>query len=161
MFTVDELIKRTTLLLRHELASGGCTLMTEFNGSPNVSLHGDINNLVQALGNLVSNAIYSQKQVGGGCITVGMSHEDNEVKIYVRDTGVGIPPSVRNQLFREMTTSKGAQGTGLGLYISNAVVHGKFNGTMWCEDNPGGGAIFGMTIPLTTPSTLHASPIEL
>lgn len=161
VFTVDELIKRTTLLLRHELASGGCTLMTEFNGSPNVSLHGDINNLVQALGNLVSNAIYSQKQVGGGCITVGMSHEDNEVKIYVRDTGVGIPPSVRNQLFREMTTSKGAQGTGLGLYISNAVVHGKFNGTMWCEDNPGGGAIFGMTIPLTTPSPLHASPIEL
>lgn len=161
LFTVDELIKRTTLLLRHELASGGCTMLTEFNGSPNLSLRGDINNLVQALGNLVSNAIYSQKQVGGGCITVGMSHEDDNVKIYVRDTGLGIPPSVRNQLFREMTTSKGAQGTGLGLYISNAVVHGKFNGSMWCEDNPGGGAIFGMTIPLATSSSMQSPSIEL
>lgn len=161
VFTVDELIKRTTLLLRHELSSGRCTLLTEFNGSPNISLHGDINNLVQALGNLVSNAIYAQKQVGGGCITIGMSCEDDQVKIYVRDTGPGIPPSVRHQLFREMTTSKGAQGTGLGLYISNAVVHGKFNGSMWCEDNPGGGAIFGMTIPLTNSSALQSPSIEL
>ena len=29
-------------------------------------------------------------------------------------------------------------------------MHGKFNGTMWCEDNPGGGAVFGLTIPLST-----------
>lgn len=148
LFTVDELIKRTTLLMRHELLSSGCTLTTEYKNPANITLHGDINNLVQVLGNLVTNAIYAQKQVGGGCITIGVEQEDGSIKIYVRDTGPGIPPSVRHRLFREMTTSKGAQGTGLGLYISNAVVHGKFNGTMWCEDNPGGGAIFGMTIPL-------------
>ncbi len=150
-FTVEELIKRTTLLMRHELFSSGCTLVTEYNGEPDMTLHGDINNLVQVLGNLVSNAIYAQKQVGGGYITVGMEHEEDCIKIYVKDTGPGIPSSVRHRLFREMTTSKGAQGTGLGLYISNAVVHGKFNGTMWCEDNPGGGAIFGVTIPVKFP----------
>ena len=148
LYTVEELIKRTTLLMRHELLSSGCTLTTEYKNPANVTLHGDINNLVQVLGNLVTNAIYAQKQVGGGCITIGVEQEDGSIKIYVRDTGPGIPPSVRHRLFREMATSKGAQGTGLGLYISNAVVHGKFNGTMWCEDNPGGGAIFGMTIPL-------------
>lgn len=147
IFTVDELIKRTTLLMRHELVSSGCSLTTEYYGSPDANLHGDINNLVQVLGNLVSNAIYAQKQVGGGRIVVGMEQTDDTLKIYVKDTGPGIPQSVRHRLFREMTTSKGSQGTGLGLYISNAVVHGKFNGTMWCEDNPGGGAIFGMTIP--------------
>jgi two-component system sensor histidine kinase HupT/HoxJ len=47
-----------------------------------------------------------------------------------------------------MITSKGTQGTGLGLYISNAVVRGKFGGTMWLKDNPGGGSIFGLSIPL-------------
>ena len=160
LFTVDELIKRTTLLMRHELLSSGCTLTTEYKNPANVTLHGDINNLVQVLGNLVTNAIYAQKQVGGGCITIGVEQEDGSIKIYVRDTGPGIPPSVRHRLFREMTTSKGAQGTGLGLYISNAVVHGKFNGTMWCEDNPGGGAIFGMTIPLppSAETTLSDAP---
>lgn len=160
LFTVDELIKRTTLLMRHELLSSGCTLTTEYKNPANVTLHGDINNLVQVLGNLVTNAIYAQKQVGGGCITIGVEQEDGSIKIYVRDTGPGIPPSVRHRLFREMATSKGAQGTGLGLYISNAVVHGKFNGTMWCEDNPGGGAIFGMTIPLppSAETTLSDAP---
>ncbi len=148
LFTLDELLKRTTLLMRHELVSSGCTLIAENKSVRNVTLHGDINNLVQVLGNLVSNAIYAQKQVGGGCITVGADQEDDCVKIYVKDTGGGIPASVRHRLFKEMATSKGTQGSGLGLYISNAVVHGKFNGTMWCEDNPGGGAIFGMTIPL-------------
>ena len=39
-------------------------------------------------------------------------------------------------------------GTGLGLYISQAVVHGNFGGNLWHEDNPEGGAIFGMSIPL-------------
>ena len=160
LVTVDELIKRTTLLMRHELLSSGCTLTTEYKNPANVTLHGDINNLVQVLGNLVTNAIYAQKQVGGGCITIGVEQEDGSIKIYVRDTGPGIPPSVRHRLFREMATSKGAQGTGLGLYISNAVVHGKFNGTMWCEDNPGGGAIFGMTIPLppSAETTLSDAP---
>ncbi|MEA4934464.1 MAG: HAMP domain-containing sensor histidine kinase, partial [Lawsonibacter sp.] len=85
---------------------------------------------------------------GGGCITVGVDQDGNSMKIYVKDTGAGIPSSIRHRLFKEMATSKGALGSGLGLYISNAVVHGKFKGTMWCEDNPGGGAIFGMTIPL-------------
>ena len=160
-FTLDELIKRTTLLMRHELVIGGCTLVAEYKNSQAITLHGDINNLVQVLGNLVSNAIYAQKQVGGGCITVGLEQEEEQVKIYVKDTGPGIPSSVRHRLFREMTTSKGAQGSGLGLYISNAVVHGKFGGTMWCEDNPGGGAIFGMTIPLHPPDPELTTPTRV
>ncbi|MGI5962757.1 MAG: histidine kinase N-terminal 7TM domain-containing protein [Lawsonibacter sp.] len=165
LFTLEELIKRTTLLMRHELVLGGCTLVAEYKNSQSTILHGDINNLVQVLGNLVSNAIFAQKQVGGGCITVGLEQEDDVVKIYVKDTGPGIPSAVRHRLFKEMTTTKGAQGSGLGLYISNAVVHAKFNGSMWCEDNPGGGAIFGMTIPLhssqSDPSDLDEGQSEV
>ncbi len=50
-----------------------------------------------------------------------------------------------------MTTSKGAHGTGLGLYISNAIIRGKFGGSLWFDDNPGGGAVFGIEIPLAPP----------
>ena len=39
-------------------------------------------------------------------------------------------------------------GTGLGLFISNTVVRAKFGGSMWVEDNPLGGAIFGINIPM-------------
>ena len=152
-FTLDELIKRTALLMRHELMSGGCTLITEYKNTQNITLHGDINNLIQVLGNLVSNAIFAQKQNGGGRIVLGSEQVGDQVKIYVKDNGPGISPTIRNRLFKEMVTNKGTQGSGLGLYISNTVVHGKFNGTMWCEDNPAGGAIFGMTIPLQIPDT--------
>jgi K+-sensing histidine kinase KdpD len=47
-----------------------------------------------------------------------------------------------------MITSKGTMGTGLGLYMSNAVIRGKFNGEMWGENREGGGSIFGIKIPL-------------
>lgn len=155
-FTLDELFKRTTLLMRHELMSGGCTLITE-NVSQNITLRGDINNLVQVLGNLISNAIYAQKQTGGGAITLGASRENDSIRFYVKDTGPGIPPNVRNRLFKEMVTSKGTQGTGLGLYISNAVVRGKFGGSMWAEDNPGGGTVIGMTIPIDAPRPFQSA----
>ena len=155
-FTVDELFKRTMLLLRHELLSSECSLLTQCDDAARMVLKGDINNLVQVLANLISNAIHAQKQSGGGEITLSAEQTEEIIRISVKDTGPGVPDSVRAKLFREMVTTKGAQGTGLGLYISNAVIHGKYNGTMWCEDNPEGGAIFGMDIPLTP-----AAPDEL
>ena len=109
------------------------------------------------LGNLISNAIYAQKRVGGGIITLGMSEEHGSLKRYVKDTGPGIPSNIRERLFKEMVTSKGTQGTGLGLYISNAVVRSKFGGSMWAEENPGGGTIIGMTIPLDETKQLQSA----
>jgi len=159
-FNVDELFKRTSLLLRHELLSSECSLVTQCESTASLTIKGDINNLVQVLANLISNAIHAQKQTGGGQIILCAEQMDEIVRICVKDTGPGVPESVRNRLFREMVTTKGTQGTGLGLYISNAVIHGKYNGRMWCEDNPGGGAIFGLDIPLS-PATSDGSHADL
>lgn len=159
-FSLDELVKRTSLLMRHELISNNCSLTAENKTSGGICLRGDINNLIQVMCNLISNAIYSQKQAGGGSITVGMEEENGQLKLYVKDRGTGIPENVRGRLFKEMVTSKGAMGSGIGLYISQAVVHGKFGGEMWCEDNPEGGAIIGMTIPLDEAVIEHASDKE-
>ena len=46
-------------------------------------------------------------------------------------------------------------GSGLGLYISNAVVRGKFNGNMWGKNREGGGSVFGIEIPL---ELVHIKP---
>ena len=133
--------------MRHELFSGNCRLITEFGPWKEVTLHGDINNLVQVLNNLISNAIDAQKQVGGGDIVIGAKRDEESFQIYVKDSGPGVSPGVRRKLFKEMVTSKGTHGTGLGLYISNAMIRGKFGGSMWVEDNPDGGAIFTISIP--------------
>ena len=147
-FTLDELLKRITLLMRHELQSRHCQLVPEVKVAGPVSLHGDINNLIQVLVNLLSNAVDAQAERGGGTIVMGMDTDENNLRLYVKDTGPGVSEAIKQRLFREMVTSKGSRGTGLGLYISNAIVRGKFGGTMWLEDNPVGGAIFGLSIPL-------------
>ena len=151
-FTLDELIRRTVLLMRHELQSSGCKLSTEYDPRLRVTLHGDINNLIQVMNNLVSNAIDAERDCARKEIVVGFRESATHMSLYVKDTGRGVDPRARSRLFQEMITTKGTKGTGLGLYISNSVVRGKFGGTMWMEDNPDGGSIFGFSIPIETVS---------
>ena len=146
-FSVDEMLKRVSLLLRHELLNNGCRLEVENAFACDVFLHGDINNMVQVVNNLVSNAIDALRTKGGGGITIGIGENEENLLITVKDHGTGVPPEVKRRLFKQMITSKGAMGTGLGLYISNVVIRGKFDGEMWVEDNTGGGAVFGISIP--------------
>ncbi len=147
-FTIDEMIKRSMLLMRHELLNSGCKLTLNYDRKTDITLHGDINNLVQVLGNLLNNAIYAQKQKGGGEIEIEICTDKENLKILVKDRGTGISPNVADKLFKSMVTNKGTMGTGLGLYISNAVIRGKFSGEMWGENREGGGSIFGIAIPL-------------
>jgi len=66
----------------------------------------------------------------------------------LKDYGSGISPSVRDKLFREMVTTKGKLGTGLGLYMSHATIKGKFGGRMWFDSEPGKGTCFFIELPL-------------
>ena len=147
-FTIDEMLKRSTLLMQHELLNSGCTLNIDYDQNEKISLQGDINNLVQVVGNLITNSIFATKQVGGKEILVQILHDSKCLKILVSDRGTGIPENVLDKLFKSMVTSKGTMGTGLGLYMSNVVIKGKFNGEMWGENREGGGATFGIKIPL-------------
>jgi signal transduction histidine kinase len=147
-FTIDAMIKRCRLLMRHELLNSGCNLVITCPEDEEISLEGDINNLVQVIGNLLSNSIFAQKQQGGGDIEIEICHDEAQLKIIVKDRGCGISPNVLDKLFKSMVTNKGTMGTGLGLYISNAVIRSKFNGEMWGENREGGGSIFGIAIPL-------------
>lgn len=145
-FTVDELFKRVTLLMRHELYNSQNTLKIEYGDERGTIIKGDINGLIQVLDNFISNAVYVQ--YGKGKIVLGAFRDESNLNIYVKDNGPGVSEQIKTRLFREMVTNKGTRGSGLGLYISQAIVHGNFGGSLWQEDNPEGGAIFGMSIPL-------------
>ena len=148
-FTIDEMLKRSSLLMRHELLNNGCTLKTVYDQTQSVFLRGDINNLIQVVNNLLSNAIYAQNQhTGGGEIEIQIYPDHENLNIAIKDRGAGISPQVKDKLFKAMVTNKGAAGTGLGLYISNIAIKSKFNGSMWMQDREGGGSIFGISIPL-------------
>jgi signal transduction histidine kinase len=147
-FTIDEMLKRSMLLMRHELLNSGCQLKISKDDTQEISLQGDINNLVQVVGNLINNAIYAQKSTGGNEIEIEIRRDAEDLKIMVKDRGTGISDTILEKMFKTMVTSKGTMGTGLGLYISNAVIRSKFNGYMWGENRPDGGSCLGISIPL-------------
>ncbi|HXK52713.1 HAMP domain-containing histidine kinase [Candidatus Nomurabacteria bacterium] len=110
----------------------------------------DPEQLKHVLSNLLSNAVkYTAK--GHICLRSKQSH--GFVQIEVCDTGVGITPKMRQQIFkkfvqaRELPVSR-EHGTGLGLVIAKGIVeaHG---GKIWVEDNLPSGSKFIFTIPLS------------
>ena len=146
-FFISDVIKRVKLLLRHEFQSSGCTLVTTL-AEDSVRIRGDINSLVQVLNNIVDNAIYSMKE-SGGVIEIETDKDEDNIYIRVKDRGTGIPDKVKETLFTQMVTSKGTMGSGLGLFISNSFIKARFDGSIWFEDNPGGGTIFTISLPLS------------
>jgi PAS domain S-box-containing protein len=115
---------------------------------------GDVTRLRQILVNLLSNAIKFTER-GEVVVSVsGQLHENNKCSLHfkVKDTGIGIPPSVAENLFQSFTqadasTTRKFGGTGLGLAISKQLSE-LMGGTMWVESSgiPGEGTTFHFTI---------------
>jgi len=103
----------------------------------------------QVVTNLISNAIkYSPE---GGQVILSSIQNDEEVKVSVQDSGIGIPEGLNNKIFERYfrvngpLTSK-TQGVGLGLYITAQIVH-QHGGIIYVESQEGKGSTFSFTIP--------------
>jgi signal transduction histidine kinase len=111
----------------------------------------DRDRLLQALENLVSNAIRHTPR--GGRVTIGVKRNADAVEFSVSDTGSGIPtaslPFVFDRFARQRRVDKG--NTGLGLPIVKGIVeaHG---GNVWAESEVGAGSTFYFTIPKSRPN---------
>lgn len=105
----------------------------------------DRNRLTQVLSNFMSNAI---KNTSEGKITLGMTKTGEEVRIYVSDTGCGIPEEKLPQIFNRFEKLNDfVQGTGLGLSICKSIVE-RLGGRIEVESELGRGSTFAMCLPL-------------
>ena len=147
-FVIKDLINRVQILMNHELKKHQCHLNIDNRVDEMTEIKGEINNLVQVMNNLISNAI---EAYGGksGNIDVVLDKTTKGLEITVRDYGCGIPEKVKSKLLKEMITTKGDKGTGIGLYISYSTIKGKFAGTMYIESEEGKGTTVKINIPLT------------
>jgi len=105
----------------------------------------DAGRMDQVLANLLENAVNFTE---AGQITVSVERKGSDLHVSISDTGKGIDAAIQDKLFQKFVTkSDRAKGTGLGLYLSKAIVeaHG---GRMWAENNKSGrGATFSFTLP--------------
>ena len=147
-FTIDELVKRVNILMKHEIRNASLTLETNIEAPSTTTLHGDVNSLVQVVNNLITNAIQSYNGKTNESITLTLKQDDNNLIISVADQGCGMPADVQEKLFKTMITTKGKNGTGLGMFMSYSTIKGHFKGDITFTSEVGKGTTFNIIIPL-------------
>ncbi|MDD5448703.1 MAG: PAS domain-containing sensor histidine kinase, partial [Actinomycetota bacterium] len=108
----------------------------------------DPRRIEQVLSNLLQNAVEFTKHGG---VTVRLEQGPESFTCYISDTGVGIPPELKQKIFEkfyllESTGSEGQKGLGLGLAVCKGIVYAH-GGKIWAQDNENGGATFAFEIP--------------
>ncbi len=146
-FYMDELLKNINILMKHELKNALVTLNVTNNVPSNIYINGDINCLVQVINNMITNAIQSYNNVPNKTIDLILNVKDNNLIIQIKDYGPGISKEVQEKLFKEMITTKGKNGTGLGLFVSYSTIKAHFNGSILCDSSKSG-TTFSIVIPL-------------
>jgi len=115
------------------------------------------NELIQVLLNIINNAIDKLNEKSyEKYIFISTKVIEDKLKIYIKDNGQGIPPDIINRIFEPyFTTKHKAQGTGIGLYMSNEIITKHIHGTLKVnnvsynfEGNNFSGALFIIEIPL-------------
>lgn len=147
-FTVEELLKRINILMKHELKNALIDLNIDVKIDSSVVLNGNVNSLVQVVNNLISNAIQSYNGKTNESIDLVVDKNGSSIVILVADHGCGMPQEVKDKLFKEMITTKGKNGTGLGLFMSYSTIRGHFNGNMTFESEINKGTTFKIVLPI-------------
>ena len=147
----------------NEIADDVCELMTEVAGENNVALQKkfsqsigevvmDPRTIHRCLLNLVSNAIdacrYDDSVNKTHCVTVGTTLEsDNFIRFDVSDNGSGMTDEVKEKIFASFFSTKGSQGTGLGLLVSSKLIE-EHGGTIDVTSQLGEGTTFTVRLPI-------------
>jgi two-component system phosphate regulon sensor histidine kinase PhoR len=126
----------------------------------------DLTGFNEVINNLVENAFHYTAD--GGQVTLQAEVVGKELEILVIDDGNGIPKEAIPKLFTKFYRVEGlhtTHGTGLGLYISKAIVEAH-KGHIWVESEEGKGTTFGLRLPLYQavagkPKTRHNASSEL
>jgi two-component system, NtrC family, sensor histidine kinase HydH len=137
----NEVIRSVATLVRKRAEQQGVTIGSELADSLPLILT-DAEQIKQALVNLALNALDAMPE--GGELRFATFLEEDEVVFLVADTGPGLPPKVRQNLFRPFLTTK-AKGTGLGLPISQRLVT-QNGGTIGLCSAEGAGTTFQIRI---------------
>jgi predicted ATPase/signal transduction histidine kinase len=142
---VNELIREMIVLLRSETSLYSISIGTELaEDLPKVMA--DRIQLQQVFMNLMLNGIDAMKEMNGGSeLTIKSEVDDGRLLISVSDTGVGLPAEQAEQIFKAFFTTK-ANGTGMGLRISQSIIE-SHGGRLWAASNSPRGASFYFTLP--------------
>ena len=145
---VKKVAESTIHLLKPLAAAREVSIATSLSGNCIISVNED--SLYQIIFNLAENAI--KYNVQGGSVFIGLNSYDGMVKLWVEDSGIGIPEEDRDNIFSrfyrvDKARSREAGGSGLGLSIVHDAVI-SFGGEIYVEPSQMGGSCFTVLFPL-------------
>ena len=145
VFSLHEVIKNNTDLIQNVLKEKNIKL--NFEISPDYTVYADRNMINTVIRNLLSNAV---KFIQKGEISVSAVKENNYIKVFIKDTGIGMSIEQLESLFTiegaESTKgTMGESGTGLGLIICKEFIE-KNNGSISVESELNKGTTFIITL---------------
>jgi PAS domain S-box-containing protein len=145
LLEINDVIRDTILLMRNEAKRSSISIRTELAENLPLIL-ADRVPLQQVLMNLMINSIDAMKEVSETreLTIVSQPTEGSQVLVSIRDTGVGLPPQLTDQIFNTFVTTK-SHGTGLGLRISRSIIE-SHGGRLWADANSPRGACFSFTL---------------
>ncbi len=147
-FTISELLKRVDILMKHELKNAIVYLNISVQTDENTVIKGDVNSLVQIINNMISNSIQAYEGKPEQSIDLIVTRSNSNCIISIKDYANGLPEKIKDKLFKEMITTKGKNGTGLGLYMSYSTIKAHFKGDITFESEPGKGTTFNIILPI-------------
>jgi signal transduction histidine kinase len=147
-------------LYADRLADQGIELMVEQSGQPRCGKF-DADGIHSLLCNLVSNAVDAcrfdpDESKAVHTITLRCRYNGSDTTtLEVEDDGAGIPEDMNNKVFEDFFSSKGSEGTGIGLLVVQKIAE-EHGGKVAFRSSPGQGTTFTVTLP--TKSSLTAPP---
>jgi PAS domain S-box-containing protein len=141
---VEHSLEFTKVRWKSEAESKGITIRIRKELSSLPSVLGSASELREVLTNLINNAVDAVPQ--GGDIVIKTFAHGSRVCVEVRDTGIGIPGSIRDKIFDPFFTTKGPRSTGLGMSVSYGIIT-RHHGTISVESKEEEGTAFTITLP--------------
>ncbi len=138
----SQVVQDSLVLVGHQMKKANVAVVEDFHATQPLTINPS--ELQQVLINLMVNAV--QAMPGGGMLTLSTHDwvEDGApvgVRIGVADSGAGMAPEVLAHIFNPFFTTKKAEGTGLGLWVSLGLVE-RYGGRISADSTPGAGATF-------------------
>lgn len=157
--SLKEAVDTTLFLITEIYRSLGITV-TFLEPSERCMINGDLGQLQQVFMNLLANAKDALEHSSKKEITISITRSHGEFVLAVRDSGSGIRPEHRPEIFNAFFTTKDVgKGTGLGLAITRRIVE-SMNGKISFETEDGKGTVFLVSFPVHHAECIGAVPNE-
>jgi signal transduction histidine kinase len=145
---IINIIEEAISYIEHQLTVKNISVNIECTTKREVKVFA--NELVQVFMNIINNSkdAFLSNKIENAQVDIRCYDNDEEMIIEIEDNAGGIPDDILKELFNPYFSTKGNEGTGLGLYMSKIIVEDHSNGKIDARNSDRGGAIFVIKLPL-------------